>query len=115
MAEEVDRRTRAQAVKELNARRAEERKRVEDGLKSAYAAIADDPAFKDILAKARQFAAYHTKVAKDRVGMRANGTNASGETKYEEYNLTEAERLANLDNAAGIEELLAYIERKLEI
>lgn len=112
--QEVDNRTRLQAVKELNRKRAEERKNAEASLRAEYAKIKDSPAFQDILEKGRTFQAYHNKIARDAVGMKPAGKSDGGQEKYEEYTLTSEERLAHLDNAGGIEELIAYIERKVE-
>lgn len=109
-ADEVDARTRAQAVKQLNKERSEQRASRERELSAWYAEIRGSEALKDILAKGHQFAEYHTKLAIDGLG-----TRNMGEGKYEEYVLSPEERVSELDQAKGMKQLIAYIERKVEL
>ena len=71
-------------------------------LRLEYRSIKDSAAFGDILRFARQMSAYHTKVAKDGVAYNE---------KAETVNLDPQKRLSELDRAAGIEEIVAYLER----
>lgn len=112
-AEEVDSRTRAQAKKQLHEQKQEERKRAAEQLRAEYAQIKDSPALEDILNKARQFANWHLKLAKDGVGSRVTGNDDNGNPVVEEYYLTSEQRIAELDQCKGQEQLIAYIEGKL--
>lgn len=112
---EVDPRTRAQVKKELHQKNEEERKRAAEQLKADYASIADSPALADILAKARQFADWHLKLAKDGVGSKNVGVDPeTNQPQFEDYYLTSEQRIAELDKASGQEQLIAYIEGKLK-
>jgi hypothetical protein len=111
--EQVDPRTRAQVKKELHEKNQEERKRQIEQLKVEYSQIKDSPALADILKKAREFAAWHLKLAKDGVGSRVLGADDNGNPKIEEYYLTPEQRIAELDQCKGQEQLIAYIEGKL--
>jgi len=84
------------------------------GLQHSYARIKDEPAFQDLLAKAKSFAAYHTKMAKDGVGYRDTGEfKENGQPVQEVVYYDQAKRLSELDKASGIEELEGYILRQL--
>lgn len=85
-----------------------------DSIKHSYARIKDEPAFRDILAKAKSFAAYHTKMAKDGVGYRDTGeVDENNRPKQEIVYYEPAKRLSELDKASGIEELEDYMLRQL--
>lgn len=91
-----------------------ERKKVISDTKAAYNAIKGKPAFKDILEKAKTFAAYHTKLAQDGVGYRnTGGVLTNGQPEQEIYYYTAEKRVSELDKAAGILELVDYIERQI--
>lgn len=101
-------------------KRAEQKKRNEemvqdiDAMRHSYARIKDEPAFQDILAKAKSFAAYHLKMAKDGVGYRDTGEFDSKNKPIQEVvYYDQPKRLSELDKAAGIEELEGYILRQL--
>lgn len=84
-------------------------------LKEEYKKLETNPAFIDLLAKVDSFAAYHTKLAKDRTGIE-NHDEVVGEKVVTVQNivkLSEGERLAELDRAAGIEEIKDYVARQL--
>jgi len=107
-------RTRAQIKREEHKRKSAERAAETDSLQHSYARIKDEPAFKDILAKAKSFAAYHTKMAKDGVGYRDTGQfDAKGDAIQEIVYYDQPKRLSELDKASGIEELEGYILRML--
>ena len=112
--EELDPRTRAQLKRDLHKKKTEERQREIDALKHEYALIKDSPALADILGKARQFADWHLKLAKDGVGSKQTGVDDDGNPKFEDYYLTSEQRIAELDKASGQEQLIAYIEGKLK-
>ena len=89
----------------LHQKNSEERAKTASDIKAAYQAVADSTVLVDILAKAKVFCTYHTKVAKDGVGY-----DQKGEVTY----LTHEKRVSELDRAAGQQELIDYIERQLE-
>ncbi len=95
-------------------RKAEERAAELDSLKHSYARIKDEPAFQDILEKAKSYAAYHTKMAKDGVGYRDTGRFDDNNKAIQEIvYYDQPKRLSELDKAAGIEELEDYIKRQI--
>jgi hypothetical protein len=95
----VEQKTRIQKVKEEHQKRANERANNQNELKVSYKKIMNEPAFKDILVKGKQFAAYHLTLAKDGVGYQQTGSKDDSGNE--------------LDKAAGIEELSSYIERQI--
>lgn len=106
----------------LQTRRAAHKARVEeqskeiDAIKHSYARIKDEPAFRDLLAKAKSFAAYHTKMAKDGVGYRDTGQFDERNKPIQEIvYYTNEKRVSELDKAAGIEELEDYILRQIPV
>lgn len=112
--EPVDEQTRRRAVKELHEKKAKERAEEIQSLKAHYAQIKDSPALADIVTKARQFADYHLKLAKDGMGARKVGTDDRGQPILEDYYLTQEQRVAELDQAKGLEQLIAYVEQKIK-
>lgn len=110
---EVDRRTRAQARQQLHKQKAEERKREAEQRKGEYAAIKDSPALADILAKARSFAAYHSKLAEDGVGAKNIGKDESGAPIIEDYYLTDSQVARELGGSSALKQLITYIENQL--
>lgn len=112
-AEQVDEATRRKAAAELHKQKTEERKRLMEQRKAEYAKIKDEPALADIIAKGKEFAAYHLKLAKDGMGARITGQDERGAPVVEDYFLTSDQRIAELDQAKGIEQYVAYIENQL--
>jgi len=105
---------RLQVKRKANKEKAAVRASEVDSLRHSYARIKDEPAFIDILAKAKSFAAYHAKMAKDAVGYRDTGQfDEKGKAIQEIVYYKGEKRLAELDKAAGIEELEDYILRQL--
>ena len=111
--EQLDPRTRAQVARDLHRQKQKERQDKADELKHIYLTERDSPAIADILAKARSFAAYHTKLAKDGVGAKNVGLDDSGAPIIEDVILTSEQRMSELDQAKGIEQLISYVEQKL--
>lgn len=111
--QEVDEVTRRRAVKELHEKRDKERAEEIQALKAHYAQIKDSPALADIVVKAKSFADYHLKLAKDGVGARKVGVDGKGAAVLEDYYLTQEQRVAELDQAKGIEQIIGYIEQKI--
>lgn len=111
--DQVDPRTRAQARKQLHEQRQEERKRASEEMKHQYAQIKDSPALADILAKARQFAAYHNKLAEDGVGARKVGVDENNQDIIEDYYLTDSQVNRELGGSSALKQLLTYIENQL--
>jgi hypothetical protein len=67
-----------------------------------------------LLKKGRGFIDYHVKVAKDGVAARKTGDKyENGMDVIENVFLSKDERCSHLDKAAGLEELLNYIDRQL--
>lgn len=105
--------TKAQAARELHQKKNEERASIINELRVSYKKIREEPAFQDILAKAKQFAGYHLKMAKDGVGFRETGQkDEEGNPLQETVFFDKDKRTTELDKAAGIEELVAYLERQ---
>lgn len=111
---QVEQKTRIQKVKEEHQKKANERANAQNELKISYKKIKDEPAFKDILAKAAQFASYHLTLAKDGVGYQQTGQkDDSGNPVQQTVFFSHEKRVTELDKAAGIEELQSYIERQI--
>lgn len=111
-----DNRTRAQKARDLHKLRSEERAAAAQTLKAAYLQDRDSTTVQDILTKARAFVAYHNKIAQDGVGSRKTGDHyENGTDVMEVYYLTAHERVSHLDKSAGIQELIDYIERQIEL
>jgi hypothetical protein len=113
-AEQVDAATRRKAAAQLHKQKAEERKRLVEQRKGEYAQIKDSPALADIISKGKEFAAYHLKLAKDGMGARITGQDENNQPVVEDYFLTSDQRIAELDQAKGIEQYVAYIENQLQ-
>lgn len=104
--------TRAQAAKELHQKKNQERADKINELRISYKKIKNEPAFADILVKSQQFADYHLKMAKDGVGYRETGReDKNGNPIQETVFFDSNKRVTELDKAAGIEEIVAYLER----
>lgn len=90
-----------------------ERQEAAQALKIEYKKVKDSPAIKHLLVKMRQFADWHTKVAKDGVGF-VDKKDESGLVIDQEVTfLAPEKRLQELDRAAGIEEIITYLEGQL--
>ncbi len=69
----------------------------------------------DFRAKAEQFIKYHHKIAQDGMGARPTGYKLqSGEQEIENYYLTDSQIAGEMKKAAGIQEMLDYLDRMLE-
>ncbi len=82
-----------------------ERINAEKSLKAEYWKIKDSIAFKDLLSKVKSFIELHKEVA----------TAAVGSNGKEIIQLTQDQRMTELDKAAGQIEILDYLNRKLTI
>ncbi|UOF80566.1 hypothetical protein [Caudoviricetes sp.] len=101
---------------ETHKQKSQERAKEVSDLRAAYKSLEKDPVIVDILTKAKTFASYHSKMAKDGIGARVTGRDAeSGKDIVETVYLTSEQRIAELDQAKGLEQLIAYIERQFEI
>lgn len=105
-----DKKNRIQKVQELHQRKNKERADVISLTKAQYLAEQNSPVVMDILVKAKSFAAYHTRIAQDGVGYKSNEKGAEPEI----YHLTNEKRVSELDRAAGILEMVEYIERQFK-
>lgn len=109
----IDEKTRIQKVKERHIQMANERAGKQNELIISYKKIKDSAAFKDILDKAKSFHDYHLKLAKDGVGYQQTGAkDDSGNPVQQTVFFSHEKRVTELDKAAGVEELLLYIERQ---
>lgn len=96
-----------------------ERANAERALAHEYGLIKNSPAFVDLIAKIKGFSSMHIRVASDAVGYenKVVGFDDDGNerTSQELTHLEPHERLRELDKSAGQDEILTYIERKLDI
>jgi len=104
--------SRIQEKKEAHEKAAEERANIQKLLKAEYFKVKESPALQDLMKKLHGFVDYHTKVAKDGIGYEQY-TNATGDLQQKTVRFTPEERVSHLDKAAGLEEILDYIERQL--
>lgn len=106
--------TRPQAKKEEHQKKANERANHQNELKISYKKIMNEPAFLDILKMAKQYSAYHLKLAKDGVGYQQTGAkDDSGNPVQATVFFSHEKRVTELDKAAGVEEITDYIERQI--
>ena len=78
----------------------------------SYQKIKDEPAFKDLLKNVNDFARYHVKLAQDGVGFKY-GKDGDGKPVTTEVAFTPEQRTGHLDKAAGQQEIIDFVERKL--
>lgn len=105
--------TRAQKAKALHEQKTQERASDQATLKALYLANMNDPILLDIMAKAKSFIGYHTKLAQDGTGARKTGYKlADGTPEIENYFFSNDEIASEMKKAAGIQELLDYLERQ---
>lgn len=83
-------------------------------LKAEYYKIRATEAFVDLMKQLEKFVAYHTKVAKDGVGLE-DRKHEDGSITQEVVRLTPEQRVSEIDKAAGIEEIIGYVSRKLAV
>lgn len=108
--------TRAQKAKALHEQKTKERASDQATLKAMYLANPDDPILVDVLAKCQEFISYHVRIAQDGVGARKTGFKlADGTAEIENYFFTNDEVASEMKKAAGIQELLDYLNRQLTI
>lgn len=104
------------AAAATHARKSKDRAIVIADLKSLYIKEQENPVLLDVMKKLKSFADYHTKMAKDGVGVRNTGHKLeNGEAEMETIYYSSEKRLSELDKAAGLEEMLAYVERQFEV
>jgi hypothetical protein len=109
-------RTRAQKVKALHEQKSKERASDQATLKAMYLANRDDPLLLDVMAKAKSFISYHVKLAQDGTGARKTGYKLSdGTAEIENYFFSNDEIASEMKKAAGIQELLDYLERQITL
>lgn len=108
--------TRAQKAKALHEKKTKERAADAATMKALYLANSDDPILLDIMAKAKSFIGYHTKLAQDGTGARKTGYKLSdGTPEIENYFFSNDEIASEMKKAAGIQELLDYLERQVTL
>lgn len=106
--------TERQIKQQEREQKTKDRVNAEKALKAEYHKIAKSPALLDLLAKVKSFADYHTKVAKDGVGFQESRDD-EGALQQMVIRLEPAQRLTELDKAAGIQEIIDYLDRKITI
>lgn len=107
--------TRAQRAKAANKAGTKRRAETSQTLQAAYKAESDGPVLTDLVKNAKQWIQYHHKVAQDGVGSKPSGRiNENGQPEFSVVTLTQAERVSHLDKAAGIQEVLDHIDRKID-
>ena len=111
--EDIDEMNRRKQVIEAHNRKRKEREDEARRVKAIYQANKTNPALLDVLEKARRFVDYHNQIARDGVGMRQNGVDSNGNKINEEYRLSLEERCSELDQAKGIEQLISYIDQRI--
>jgi len=108
--------TRAQKAKAAHQKATKERASDAKAVKAIYLTEKEGPLLEDILKKATGFMKYHLKIAQDGVGSRKTGEKyENGTDVFEVYYLNPAERATHLDKAAGLQELVDYIERQTNV
>lgn|ERR1044072_946855 len=106
---------RIEAKKKAQQDAAKERVDAINDLRISYKKIKDEPAFQDILKKGKMLADYHLKMAKDGVGYRDTGElDDAGNPRQELIFFDQNKRTSELDKAAGVEEVIAYVEKQAE-
>ncbi len=110
-----DKRSRIDKAKEAHQRADKERADAISLTKASYQANLQDPVILDVIRVAKNLAAYHTKVAQDGVGYREGALNNNGMPSQEVYYLTSEKRCSELDRAAGLLEIVDYIDRMREV
>lgn len=107
--------TRAQKAKTVHEKAQAERVKTAKNIKGIYQAEKDNPVLEDILNKANGFIKYHVKIAQDGVGARKTGhLLTNNQPEVENYFLSNSEIAGEMKKAAGIQELVDYIERQLK-
>ena len=105
--------TRAQKAKAIHEKAQAERVATAQNTKAIYQSEKDGPLLADILAKANGFIKYHVKIAQDGVGARKTGhLLTNNQPEVENYFLSDSEIAGEMKKAAGIQELVDYIERQ---
>jgi hypothetical protein len=111
---EIKEQTRMEKAKAAHTAASKSRADKINEVKASFKKIKDEPAFQHILLKAREFAGYHSKMAKDGVGYRQTGAlDANGNPIQETVFFDHNKRVTEMDKAAGIEELIDYVERQI--
>lgn len=108
--------TRGQAAKAEHEKQAKIRQQEQASLKALYLQERESPIIADILKKGKAFIDYHHKIAQDGVGARKTGYKLQdGTSEVENYFLSNDEIASEMKKAAGVQELVDYIERQLTL
>lgn len=108
--------TRTNRQKRIEAQREKQRQRTGEikALNALYNQSKDDPVILDILKTARELGAYHRTIAEDGVANEATGrVDKDGIAEMQMLRLNDRQRMGHLDKAAGIQEMLNYIDRRV--
>lgn len=109
-------RARADAARKLHEQRTKERADKAATIKAVFQSERDGLVIQHTLKVAKQFVSYHQKIAQDAQGARQTGYKLEdGTQEVENYFLGKDERVAHLDKASGIQELVDFIERQIKI
>jgi len=108
--------TRGQKAKAAHQKGTNQRAADQATLKAMYLADSENPLLLDIIAKAESFIKYHVKLAQDGTGARKTGYKLSdGTPEIENYFFSNDEIASEMKKAAGLQELLDYINRQLTL
>ena len=83
-------------------------------VKALYQSASSNDLLADMLNKCQSFMDYHLKIAKDGVGAQKTGFKLEdGTEEVKNVFFTQEQRVSHLDKAAGIEEIMNYIQRQM--
>lgn len=108
--------TRAQVSKSVYEKAMKQRAESQQLLAAEYRRASEegDPILLDIQKKLKGFVEYHTKMARDGVGVKKTGhVLQNGESEMETVFYTNNKRVSELDKSAGLLELSDYIDRQI--
>lgn len=74
-----------------------------------YLKWSKEPVFEDFMKVINSFADYHRKISQDGIAYKRLSSD-----RVEEITLDPTQRVGHLDKAAGIQEILDYIDRRLQ-
>lgn len=110
----ADQKGRVAKAKKAHEQANKERADEANALRISFKNIKDEPAFQHTLYMLQHLADLHTRVAKDGGGYRDTGRrDISGNAEQELVFFTPEKRMSELDQASGLEEGLAWMQRQI--
>lgn len=108
--------TRAQKAKALHEKNSAVRAGDQAALKAMFMADKDNPLIANIIETGKGLIRYHVKIAQDGVGARKTGYKLeNGTDEVENYVFSNDEIAGEMKRAAGLQELIDYIERQQKL